>query len=136
MPARSALGGAREPLTPGARAGEGARERRSHVSPSPTLPLGAPAVSLPASPCLPLPACPQLLHSLTPLPPASAVNDSKLNVNVLEAVAPEELDPEEVKKGLAQYTAAYASASDDLAKEEAQIGVDCYQAMTYAIDEL
>jgi hypothetical protein len=67
-------------------------------------------------------------------PLAPAVNsDSVLNVSVLEAAALEDLDPEAVKTGLAQYTAAYASATDDYAKSEAEIGVETYQAMSYAI---
>ena len=57
-----------------------------------------------------------------------------LNVTVLEAVSIEDLDPEAVKTGLAQYTAAYASATEDLAKTEAEIGVSVYQAMSYAIE--
>ena len=37
--------------------------------------------------------------------------------------------------GLAQYSAAYASATEDLAKSEAEIGVEVYQALSYAISE-
>ena len=53
-------------------------------------------------------------------------DQSKLNVTVLEAVALEDIDPDAVKTGLAQYSAAYASANDDLAKSEAEIGVEVY----------
>ena len=60
---------------------------------------------------------------------------SKLNVTVLEAVAIEDIDPEAVKTGLAQYSAAYATATEDLAKSEAEIGVEVYSAMSYAISE-
>jgi len=66
---------------------------------------------------------------------AAVTDESKLNVTVLEAVGIDELDPEAVKTGLAQYSAAYASATDDLAKSEAEIGVEVYQAMSYAISE-
>ena len=38
-----------------------------------------------------------------------------------------------VKTGLAQYSAAYASATDDYEKTEAEIGVEVYQAMSFAI---
>lgn len=62
-------------------------------------------------------------------------SESVLNISVLEAVTIDELDPEAVKTGLAQYSAAYASATDDLAKSEAEIGVECYQAMSYAIND-
>ena len=46
-----------------------------------------------------------------------------------------EPDPETVKTGLAQYQAAYASATDDTEKSEAEIGVDCYQAMAYSLED-
>jgi len=62
-------------------------------------------------------------------------DQSKLNVTVLEAVALEDIDPDAVKTGLAQYSAAYASANDDLAKSEAEIGVEVYSALSYAISE-
>ena len=67
--------------------------------------------------------------------PLSVTDESKLNVTALEAVAIEDLDPEAVKLGLAQYSAAYAAATEDLAKSEAEIGVEVYQAMSYAIAE-
>ena len=54
---------------------------------------------------------------------------------MLEAVTIDELDPEAVKVGLAQYAAAYAAATEDYAKSEAEIGVEVYQAMSYAIAE-
>jgi len=66
---------------------------------------------------------------------ASVNADSVLNVTVIEAVTFDELDPEAVKTGLAQYSAAYANATDDYAKSEAEIGVEVYQAMSYAIAE-
>ena len=61
--------------------------------------------------------------------------ESKLNVTVLEAVALEDIDHDAVKTGLAQYSAAYASASEDYAKSEAEIGVEVYSALSYAISE-
>jgi F-type H+-transporting ATPase subunit delta len=64
---------------------------------------------------------------------ASISSDSKLRVSSLECAAIEDLDTEAIKTGLAQYQAAYASATDDLAKAEAEIGVEVYQAMSYAI---
>ena len=66
---------------------------------------------------------------------ASVNAESVLNVSVLEAVTLDELDAEAVKTGLAQYTAAYAAATEDYAKSEAEIGVEVYQAMSYAISE-
>jgi F-type H+-transporting ATPase subunit delta len=45
------------------------------------------------------------------------------------------IDADMVKTGLAQYQAAYASAADDTQKSEAEIGVDCYQAMAYSLED-
>ena len=61
--------------------------------------------------------------------------DSQLTISTQQACLVEDLDPEAVKTGLAQYQAAYASATDDTAKCEAEIGVEVYQAMAYAIAE-
>jgi len=66
---------------------------------------------------------------------ASVNKDSVLNVSTLEAAAVEDLDTDAVKTGLAQYQAAYASATDDVTKAEAEIGLEVYQAMSYAISE-
>ena len=66
---------------------------------------------------------------------ASIGADSKLSISALEASLVEDLDAESVKAGLAQYQAAYANATEDLAKAEAEIGVEVYQAMSYAIAE-
>jgi len=66
---------------------------------------------------------------------ASVNSDSVLNLTALEACSVEDLDPEAVKLGLAQYSAAYAAATEDYAKSEAEIGVNVYQAMSYAISE-
>ena len=85
-------------------------------------PWRIPALTLPARSCA------------SPSRPA-VTSDSVLNVSVLEAVSIDDLDPEAVKTGRAQYTAANASATEDLAKEEAMIGVEVYQAMSYAIAE-
>ena len=52
-----------------------------------------------------------------------------------QTVSLDDIDPEAVKTGLAQYSAAYANATDDLSKSEAEIGVEVYQAMSYAISE-
>ena len=69
-----------------------------------------------------------------PVSASRAVNaESKLNVTVLEACSIDDLDPEAVKTGLAQYSAAYAAATEDLAKSEAEIGVEVYSAMSFAI---
>ena len=82
-----------------------------------------------------LPHTPEtLLRSIPPFLCAVS-GESKLNVTVLEAVAIEDIDPDAVKTGLAQYSAAYASATEDLAKSEAEIGVEVYSALSYAISE-
>ena len=60
---------------------------------------------------------------------------STLNVTVLEAVSLDDIDHDAVKMGLAQYSAAYSAATEDLAKSEAEIGVEVYSALSYAISE-
>ena len=64
---------------------------------------------------------------------ASVNGDSVLNITTLEAAEIEDIDPDAVKVGLAQYSEAYASATDDLLKSEAEIGVEVYQSLSYAI---
>ena len=66
---------------------------------------------------------------------ATIDKDSNCNVSTLIAVDLEDLDADMVKTGLAQYQAAYASAADDTQKSEAEIGVDCYQAMAYSLED-
>jgi len=66
---------------------------------------------------------------------ASIGEDSKLAVSTLMAAPLEELDADAIKTGLAQYQAAYEKATDDMVKSEAEIGVEVYQAMSYAISE-
>ena len=56
-----------------------------------------------------------------------------LNISALEAVPVEDLDADAVKVGLAQYTDAAAAAKDDVEKAEAEIGVEVYSAMSFAI---
>merc|ERR1719263_1677880 len=64
---------------------------------------------------------------------ASIDANSVLNISALEAVPVEDLDADAVKVGLAQYTDAAASAKDDVEKAEAEIGVEVYSAMSFAI---
>ena len=52
---------------------------------------------------------------------------------VTEAVRVEDLDEAAVKSGLSEAQSKLASASDDLAKAEAQITVATYMAMSSAI---
>jgi len=66
---------------------------------------------------------------------ASINAESKLNLSTLEAVSVDDLDAEAVRAGLAEYTAAFANATDDMSKAEAEIGLDAYQAMSWAISE-
>jgi len=66
---------------------------------------------------------------------ASMSDGSVLNVSTLEAAELDDIDPDAVKVGLAQYSEAYASATDDLLKSEAEIGVEVYQSLSYAIAE-
>ena len=98
-----------------------------HVAACPLRRARIPAASSPA------------LAALSPLrscrPPPAVTGESQLNVSVLEAVSIDDIDPEAVKTGLAQYSAAYANATEDLAKAEAMIGVEVYQALSFAVAE-
>merc|ERR1711908_48153 len=62
------------------------------------------------------------------------VKEDRADVCVVEAVRVEDLDASEVSKGLADAQAKLSSASDDLARAEAQISVSTYMAMQSAID--
>jgi F-type H+-transporting ATPase subunit delta len=66
---------------------------------------------------------------------AAIGEDSKLTITALEAALVDDLDADAVKAGLAQYQDAYAKATEDVAKSEAEIGVEVYQAMSYAISD-
>ena len=76
---------------------------------------------------------PPSLSAHPPPRPRAVDANSVLNISALEAVPVEDLDAEAVKVGLAQYTDAAASAKDDVEKAEAEIGVEVYSAMSFAI---
>uniref|UniRef100_A0A7S3ESZ6 ATP synthase F1 complex delta/epsilon subunit N-terminal domain-containing protein n=1 Tax=Haptolina ericina TaxID=156174 RepID=A0A7S3ESZ6_9EUKA len=61
--------------------------------------------------------------------------ESVLNISTLEAASLEDIDADAVKVGLAQYSEAYANATDDLLKSEAEIGVEVYQALSHSLAE-
>ena len=52
-----------------------------------------------------------------------------------ECVLLEDLDPEMVKQGLAEYTSKASSAADDYERAAAQVGVEVYSAMQSAIEK-
>ncbi|KAL2613489.1 hypothetical protein R1flu_025181 [Riccia fluitans] len=52
---------------------------------------------------------------------------------VVEAVPLEQIDAEEVKKGLAHYSQLVNTASSDLEKAQAQIGLEVHSAMSVAL---
>ena len=79
------------------------------------------------------PPPPPSLSAHPPPRPRAVDANSVLNISALEAVPVEDLDAEAVKVGLAQYTDAAASAKDDVEKAEAEIGVEVYSAMSFAI---
>mmetsp|Transcript_3909 Transcript_3909/g.4529 ORF Transcript_3909/g.4529 Transcript_3909/m.4529 type:complete len:168 (+) Transcript_3909:27-530(+) len=58
--------------------------------------------------------------------------DSTASISVTEAVPIDDLDFEAAQAGLDQCRADLASAKDELARSEAQIGVDVFEAMTQA----
>ncbi|CAI0539226.1 unnamed protein product [Linum tenue] len=59
--------------------------------------------------------------------------NSVADVIAVEAVPVDHLDSNLVQKGLADFTQKLGSASTDLEKAEAQIGVDVYSAMNSAL---
>ena len=59
--------------------------------------------------------------------------NSVVDVCGVEAVPLDNLDPEEVRKGLAAYTSKMASANTELEKAEAQIGVEVHAALLSAL---
>ena len=59
--------------------------------------------------------------------------NSVLDLAAIEAVPLDQIDGEEVKKGLALYTSKVATANTDLEKAEAQIGLDVHSALGSAL---
>ncbi|KAA8494723.1 ATP synthase subunit delta', mitochondrial [Porphyridium purpureum] len=57
------------------------------------------------------------------------VNPNSTDVCAVSAVSISDIDPEEVKRGLAEAEASMSAASDELARAEAQIGIDVFTAM-------
>lgn len=55
------------------------------------------------------------------------------DVIAIEAVPIEQIDPSLVQKGLAEFTQKLNSATTDLEKAEAQIGVDVHSALNSAL---
>lgn len=61
------------------------------------------------------------------------VHKDRTDVCAVEAIKVDDIDPDAVAKGLTESESAVASASDDLERAEAQIGVDVYMAMQGAL---
>nr|KJB51738.1 hypothetical protein B456_008G229700 [Gossypium raimondii] len=61
--------------------------------------------------------------------------NSVADIIAVEAVPVDRLDPALVQKGLADFTQKLGSATTDLEKAEAQIGVDVHSAMNSAITD-
>ncbi|PIA26075.1 hypothetical protein AQUCO_10000029v1 [Aquilegia coerulea] len=59
--------------------------------------------------------------------------NSFADVVAVEAVPLDQIDPSLVQKGLAEFTQKLSSASTDLEKAEAQIGVDVHSALNLAL---
>jgi F-type H+-transporting ATPase subunit delta len=60
-------------------------------------------------------------------------SNSYADIIAVEAVPIDQLDPALVQKGLADFTQKLNSASTDLEKAEAQIGVDVHSALNFAL---
>jgi F-type H+-transporting ATPase subunit delta len=59
--------------------------------------------------------------------------NSVADIVAVEAVPLDQIDPSLVQKGLTEFTAKLGSASTDLEKAEAQIGVDVHSALNSAL---
>ncbi|KAF6165153.1 hypothetical protein GIB67_000737 [Kingdonia uniflora] len=59
--------------------------------------------------------------------------NSFADIVAVEAVPLDRIDPAQVQKGLAEFTQKLNSASTDLEKAEAQIGVDVHSALNFAL---
>merc|ERR1712065_125282 len=59
-------------------------------------------------------------------------DDSTLNITAPEAVAIDDIDPEAARAALAEFTAAFSSASTDGDRARAQIGAELYGTMVNA----
>ncbi|KAH9311304.1 hypothetical protein KI387_026339, partial [Taxus chinensis] len=59
--------------------------------------------------------------------------NSYTDIIAVEAAPLDRIDPQQVQKGMADYTQKLASASTDLEKAEAQIGVEMHSSLNSAI---
>lgn len=59
--------------------------------------------------------------------------NSFTDIVAIEAVPIDRIDPDLVQKGLTEFTQKLSSATTDLEKAEAQIGVDVHSAMNAAL---
>ncbi|XP_059442508.1 ATP synthase subunit delta', mitochondrial [Corylus avellana] len=59
--------------------------------------------------------------------------NSVADIIAIEAVPIDHIDPSLVQKGLAEFTQKLSSATTDLEKAEAQIGVDVHSALNFAL---
>ncbi|KAL5551248.1 hypothetical protein UlMin_001424 [Ulmus minor] len=59
--------------------------------------------------------------------------NSVADIIAVEAVPLDQIDPNLVQKGLAEFTQKLGSATTDLEKAEAQIGVDVHSALNFAL---
>ncbi|KAE8055531.1 hypothetical protein FH972_012364 [Carpinus fangiana] len=59
--------------------------------------------------------------------------NSVADIIAIEAVPIDHIDPSLVQKGLSDFTQKLSSATTDLEKAEAQIGVDVHSALNFAL---
>ncbi len=59
--------------------------------------------------------------------------NSVADIVAIEAVPLDRLDPDEIRRGVQEYTQKMNSAKDDLEKAEAQIGVEVHSALQFAL---
>lgn len=59
--------------------------------------------------------------------------NSVADIIAIEAIPIDQIDPSLVQKGLAEFTQKLSSATTDLEKAEAQIGVDVHSSLNFAL---
>ncbi|KAL6069753.1 ATP synthase F1 subunit delta [Balamuthia mandrillaris] len=66
----------------------------------------------------------------------ATIKDTTCDINAVEAVPLDQLDPQAVKQALEEYKHKYATAKDDNEKALASIGLEVYEAMAFALKQL
>ncbi len=81
------------------------------------------------------PGCNNVIHWFVSVSSGSITinDDSSVQILAEEAVPVEQLDPQAIWEGLSKATQDVNAATSDVAKAEAQISLECYEALEKAI---